>query len=73
MNTAVNMERIKVVVIRATYQAREKFAINGWDTHHKVFLSQDSIEIVDSYNVKINRISRIKWRRTKGRLGIGYT
>ena len=46
MNTSVNMERIKELVLRTADEAREQFVIDSGNTDNEVFLGQDCVKII---------------------------
>ena len=57
MDTAINMERVKILVVRAADQARKQFSINCWNTDNEVFLSKNSIKVLHGNYVQVYRES----------------
>ena len=58
MDTAINMERVKILVVRAADQARKQFSINSWNTDNEIFLSKNSIKVVHGDYVQVYRESK---------------
>ena len=53
IDTAIHMERVKVLVVRAADQAREQLSINSWNTDNEVFLSKNSIKVLHGDHVQV--------------------
>ena len=60
IDTAINMERVKILVVRAADQAREQFSINCWNTDNEIFLSKNSIKVLHGDYVQVYRESERK-------------
>ena len=58
--TAINMKRVKILVVRAADQAREQFSINCWNTDDEIFLSKNSIKVLHGDYVQVYRESERK-------------
>ena len=67
MDTAINMERVKILMVRAADQAREQLSINCWSTGNKIFLSKNSIKVLHSDYVQVYSESERKTFCTEGR------
>ena len=67
IDTAINMERIKILVVRAADQAREQFSIKSWNTDNEVFLSKNSIKVLHGDHVQVYRESEGEILGTEGR------
>ena len=65
--TAINMKRVKILVVRAADQAREQFSINCWNTDDEIFLSKNSIKVLHGDYVQVYRESERKAFCTVGR------
>ena len=57
MNTAINMERVKILMVRTANKPREQFSINCWNTDNKILLSKDSIKVMNGHYVQVYRKS----------------
>ena len=51
VNTAVNVERIEELVVRAADEAGEEFLVDRGNTDDEVLLGQDGVEPVGSHHV----------------------
>ena len=67
IDTAINMERVKILVVRAADQAREQFSIDCWNADDEIFLSKNSIKVLHGDYVQVYRESERKDYGTEGR------
>ena len=58
IDTAIHMERVKILVIRAADEPGEQFAVNSWNTDDKIFLGKSSIKVLHSDYVQVHRESK---------------
>ena len=67
IDTAINMEMVKILMVRAANQAREQLSINCWNTDNEIFLSENSIKVVHGDYVQVYRESERETFGTEGR------
>ena len=57
MNTAIYMERVKKLMIRAANETRKQFSINCWNTDNEILLGKHSIKVLNGHYVQVYRKS----------------
>ena len=54
IDTAIHMERVKILVIRAADEPGEQFAVNSWNTDDEIFLGKSSIKVLHGDYVQVH-------------------
>ena len=54
IDTAIHMERVKILVIRAADEPGEQFAVNSGNTDDEIFLGKSSIKVLHSDYVQVH-------------------